>query len=265
MSDTAIRTEYPAGGLMRMPADVHTMAARCLRLSLRNVDGLITALALPVMLMLMFVYLFGGAIPTGGRYVDYVVPGVLVVCASFGSATTAVSVAQDLHSAVIDRFTSLDVRGDVFLAGHVVASVLRNIVSTTVVFGVAFAIGFRPHGDVGQWVAAVGILLLFVLALSWLAAAIGIVASSPEGASGISFLVSFLPYPSSAFVPVHTMPSWLQGFARDQPVTPVIDSLRDLLGGAPAAATPWHAIGWSLGVMAGAIVLANALLRRRAS
>jgi ABC-2 type transport system permease protein len=245
-------------------SDSLTLTGRCLRLSLRNVDGLITALALPVMLMLMFVELFGGAIHTGGEYVDYVVPGVLLVCVGFGSAATAVSVSHDLTTGVIDRFRSLDVRGESLLAGHVVASVMRNALSTVLVVLVALLIGFRPDAGVLQWLAAGGVLGLFVLALSWLAAAIGIVVRSPEAASGITFLVSFLPYPSSAFVPVHTMPDWLQTFALNQPATAVIDTLRALLRGDAPGAAAWHAVVWSLTIMAASVVLAGVLYRRRA-
>jgi len=245
-------------------SDSLTLSGRCLRLSLRNVDGLISSLALPVMLMLMFVELFGGAIHTGGEYVDYVVPGVLLVCVGFGSAATAVSVSHDLTTGVIDRFRSLDVRGESLLAGHVVASVLRNALSTVLVVLVALLIGFRPDAGVLQWLAAAGVLGLFVLALSWFAAAIGIVVRSPEAASGITFLVSFLPYPSSAFVPVHTMPHWLQTFALNQPATAVIDTLRALLHGHAPGAAGWHAVSWSLAIMAASVVLAGVLYRRRA-
>jgi ABC-2 type transport system permease protein len=132
------------------------------------------------------------------------------------------------------------------------------------VVAVALAIGFRPHGDPADWLAAIGILGLFVLALSWFAAAVGTLVRSPEAAQGITFLVSFLPYPSSAFVPVHTMPSWLQRVAANQPATAVADSLRALLNGAPAGASAWHAIAWSLGIMAVSVVLAGGLFRRRA-
>ena len=200
---------------------VQPMITRAFRLSLRNVDGMMTALVLPVILMLMFVYLFGGAISTGTRYVDYVVPGVLLVCVGFGAGTTAISVAHDLAGGIIDRFRSMDVRGEALINGHVIASVARNLLSAAVVVVVAFAIGFRPHADAAGWLAAAGILALFVLALSWLAAAIGIVARSPEAAQGIAFLVSFLPYVSSAFVPIRTMPAALQAVANNQPATAV--------------------------------------------
>jgi len=248
-----------------MPTELSTMIVRALRLSLRNVDGLITALALPVMLMVMFVYFFGGAIHTGGRYIDYVVPGVLLVCVGFGSGTTAVTVSSDLAGGIIDRFRSLDVRPRSLLAGHVVASVARNLASAALAVSVAFALGFDPHADLGHWLAAIGLLALFVLAISWLAAAIGVVTRSPEAAQGITFLVSFLPYPSSAFVPIHTMPSWLQGFARHQPVTAVIDSLRALLSGHAPGPAAWTAVAWSLGIITVSIVAAGVLFARRSA
>ena len=243
---------------------IQPMIARAFRLSLRNVDGMMTALVLPVLLMLMFVYLFGGAISTGTRYVDYVVPGVLLVCVGFGAGTTAISVAHDLGGGIIDRFRSMDVRGEALINGHVIASVARNLLSAAVVVVVAFAIGFRPHADVAGWLGAAGILALYVLALSWLAAAIGIVARSPEAAQGIAFLVSFLPYVSSAFVPIHTMPVALQTVANNQPATAVIDSMRALLNGGHVGADAWHAIVWSVGIIAVSVALSGVLFRRRA-
>ena len=243
---------------------IQPMIARAFRLSLRNVDGMMTALVLPVLLMLMFVYLFGGAISTGTRYVDYVVPGVLLVCVGFGAGTTAISVAHDLGGGIIDRFRSMDVRGEALINGHVIASVARNLLSAAVVVVVAFVIGFRPHADVAGWLGAAGILALYVLALSWLAAEIGIVARSPEAAQGIAFLVSFLPYVSSAFVPIRTMPAALQVVANNQPATAVIDSMRALMNGGHVGADAWHAIVWSVGIIAVSVALSGVLFRRRA-
>jgi len=244
-------------------SEASTLIARALRLTLRNPEALITALALPVILMLMFVYLFGGAIHTGTHYVDYVVPGVLLVCVGFGAATTAVSVCTDLTGAIIDRFRSMDVRGETLINGHVVASVLRNLMSVVVVAAVALAVGFRPHGSPLDCLAAVALLVLYVLAISWFAAAIGILAHSPESAQGITFFVSFLPYPSSAFVPVHTMPAGLRAFAANQPVTQVANAMRALLNGTPAGASPWHAVLWCVGITICAIALGGLLYRRR--
>jgi ABC-2 type transport system permease protein len=239
------------------------MSGRCLRLSRRNPEALLTSLMLPVMLMLLFVYLFGGAIQTGTRYVTYVVPGLLLLCAGYGASITAVSVASDMTGGIVDRLRSLDVGGAAFLAGHVTASVARNAASTTLVLAVGLLIGFRPDADALEWVAAAGVLLAFVLALSWLAAVIGLLARSPEGANGFTFFVMFLPYPSSAFVPVDTMPSWIQGFAEHQPVTPVIETIRSLLLGTPAGSSPWQALAWCAALLTASVTLAGVLFRRR--
>jgi ABC-2 type transport system permease protein len=199
--------------------EARTLIVRALRLTLRNPEALPTAFVLPVILLLMFVYLFGGAIHTGTHYVDYVVPGVVLVCVGFGAATTAVSVSHDLTSGVIDRFRSIDVRGEILTGGHVIASVLRNLCSMLIVFAVALAVGFRPHGGPAACLAAVGILVLYVLALSWFAAAVGILAKSSEAAQGITFFVSFLAYPSSAFVPIRTMPAGLRACGRSHHIS----------------------------------------------
>ena len=175
-------------------SDAVTMAGRCLRLSRRNNEALITSLALPVMLMLLFVELFGGAIDTGTKYVTYVVPGVLLLCAGFGSSLTAVSVSHDMTGGIVDRLRSLDVGGAALLAGHVAASAARNVASSVLVFGVAIAIGFRPNAAPLEWLAVAGVLLAFILAMSSLAAAIGLLATSPEGANGLTFFLMFLPY-----------------------------------------------------------------------
>ncbi len=256
----AVRAARPSPALAGIPV----LAARCVRLSRRNVDALITALVLPILMMLMFVYLFGGAISTGTRYAQYVVPGVVLLCAAFGAANTAVSVCQDMTGGIVDRFRSLDVPGRALLAGHVIASIVRNAVSTLLVFGVALLIGFRPDASPLAWAAAAGILLLFVLAISCLGAVAGLLATSAEAASGFVFAVMFLPYPSSTFVPISTMPAWLQGFARGQPVTPVVAALRGLLLGTPVGASPWHAVAWCGGILVAAAAISGVLFRRRA-
>jgi ABC-2 type transport system permease protein len=244
-------------------SDALTLSARCIRLSRRNVEVLITSLVLPLMLMLLFVYIFGGAIDTGTDYVTYVSPGILLLCAGYGASITAISVSNDLTGGIVDRFRSLDVSGAAVLAGHVSASAIRNAVSTVVVLGVGLLIGFHPRADGLQWLGAAAVLLLFVLALSWFAAVIGLLAKSPEGASAFTFLVMFLPYPSSAFVPVATMPSWIQGFAAHQPVTPVVETLRSLLLGTPAGSAPWQALAWCLGILVASIALSAVLFGRR--
>jgi ABC-2 type transport system permease protein len=244
-------------------SDSLTMAGRSLRLTMRTPDALLTSLLLPIMLMLLFVYLFGGAIQTGTEYVTYVVPGVLLLCAGFGASMTAVSVSQDMTGGIVDRFRSLDVAGTAVLAGHVAASVARNLASTVLVLGVAFLIGFRPSAEPLDWLAAAGVLLAFMLAISWLSAAIGLLARSPEAAGGFTFFMAFLPYPSSAFVPIDTMPSWLHGFANNQPVTPVIETLRGLLLDTPVGTSPWLALAWCGGILVASVALAGVLFRRR--
>ncbi|WP_341720262.1 ABC transporter permease [Micromonospora sp. FIMYZ51] len=245
------------------PGHAAVLIGRCVRLSRRNVDALLTSLLLPVLMMLLFVYLFGGAIQTGSAYVTYVVPGVLLLCAGYGAAGTAISVTTDLTTGMVERLRTMDVGATSILGGHVMASVVRNSVSTVLVLGVAVAIGFRPAVAPLRWLAAAGVLLLFLLAVSWLSAAFGLLARTPEAASGYTFLVMFLPYPSSAFVPVETMPSWLRGFAQHQPVTPVIESLRGLLLDTPVGSAPARAAAWCLGFLALAVLLATLLFHRR--
>ncbi|MFG2588181.1 ABC transporter permease [Streptomyces sp. NPDC048438] len=242
------------------------MTGRSLLISRRNIDAVITSMMLPIMLMLIFVYFFGGAIETGAdydSYVMYVVPGVLFLCAGFGSATTAVAVSEDMKGGVIDRFRSMDIGGTPVVAGHVVASTVRNLVSTTLVFAVALLIGFRPAATAAGWLAVAAVLLAYVVALSWISAAIGLLARTPEAAGGFTFFMSFLPYPSSAFVPVDSMPGWLQGFADNQPVTPAIESLRGLLLDQPVGNAPWTALAWAAGILLVAVSLSGVLFRTR--
>jgi ABC-2 type transport system permease protein len=244
-------------------SDALTLSGRCLRLSRRNLEAVLTALMLPIMLMLMFVYLFGGAIDAGTpKYVTYVVPGLLLLCAGYGASVTAVSVSHDMAGGIVDRFRSLDVGAAAMLFGHVTASLVRNGLSTVLVLGVGLVIGFRPEASLAEWIAAGGMLALFVCALSWFAAVIGLLARTPEGASGFTFFVMFLPYPSSALVPVHTMPGWIQGFATHQPVTPVIETIRSLLLGTPGGSA-LEAVTWCVGVLAASVVGASVLFRRR--
>lgn len=261
MSDISL----PAHLRARAPlGDTLTMIGRSTRLSRRNLDALLTSVMLPILILLLFVYLFGGAIRTGHEhYVDYAVPGLLLLCTGFVSAMTAISVSEDMQEGIVDRFRSMDVGGAAVLTGHVVASVLRNAVSATLLIGVALLIGFRPDATVGEWILAMGVLLLFVLAMTWVSTVFGLIARSPEAAGGFQFFVMFLPYPSSAFVPVSTMPSWMHGFAENQPSTPVIETLRGLLMGTPIGSSAWQAIAWCAGIILVSIVVASILFRRR--
>jgi ABC-2 type transport system permease protein len=244
---------------------VTTIVARCVRLSVRRTDSLITSLSLPILLMVTFVYLFGGAIETGNsQYITYVVPGVLLLCAAVGSSATAVTVSEDLKTGIIDRFRSMDIRGVTILAGHVAASLARNLVSSVIVMGIALAIGFRPHASVAAWLAALVVLAMFVVAISWLAAAFGLLVTSPDAAGAIMFVLMFLTYASSAFVPVQTMRWWLRGFAYHQPATPVIETLRGLLlGTGPVLSHAVLAIAWCAGITLASILASTLLWRRR--
>lgn len=217
---------------------------RSLRHSLRNTEALMMAILLPVMLMLLFTYVFGGALDPGGDYVDYVVPGIILLCAGFGSSSTAVDVAGDMTNGIIDRFRTMPIRSLCVVAGHVAASLARNLLATGVVIGVALLVGFHPTAGFAHWLAAIGIVLLFILAFTCLFAAIGLVAGSPAAASSYGFALLFLPYLSSAFVPTSTMPVWLRGVANHQPITPVIETIRGLLTGTPIGDQAWWAIGW---------------------
>ena len=239
-----------------------TMTGRSLRLSARSPEALLTALLLPVLLMLVFVYLFGGAVNVGTAYVEYVAPGVLLLCAVTGASTTAVTVCQDMAGGIIDRFRSLDVSGTAVLTGHVVASVARNLVSTVLVALVAVAIGFRPHTSALGLLAALGVLMAFVAAVSWFAAAFGLLVRAPEAANSAMFGMFFC-YASSAFVPVRTMPTWLRGFAEHQPATPITETVRGLLLGTPTGHEAVIALAWCVGLMAVSIALCAVLFRRR--
>jgi ABC-2 type transport system permease protein len=254
----ALRPASPVGDLL-------IMMRRAARLTTRNGDALISSLAMPIMLMLLFVYLFGGAIETGTEYVTYVVPGVIMLCASFGASLTAPIVTNDMTNGIMDRFRSLDVRGVAVLGGHVFASTARNLVATVLVLGVGFLIGFRPEASFVDWLAVLGLLVSAIIALSWAAAAVGLLAKTPEAANGFTFFVMFLPYPSSAFVPVETMPSWIHGFADNQPFTPLIESLRGFLLGTPVGNSPWVALAWCAGILTASIVATGFLFKRRTS
>ena len=237
---------------------------RSLRHSLRDGESLLMAIMLPVMLMLLFTFVFGGAIDPSGGYVDYVVPGIILLCAGFGAASTAVYVAGDMKAGIIDRFRTMPLRSGAVLTGHVVASLVRNLVATAVVIAVALLVGFRPTATPIEWVGVFVLVTLWILAITYLFAAIGLAASTPEAASGYGFILLFLPYLSSAFVPVDTMPDWLQWIAENQPITPIIETLRSLLMGTPMGDSAWWAVGWCAVIIAGSVAWGAWLFRRKA-
>jgi ABC-2 type transport system permease protein len=263
---TAVTYREPRTSTIRWAvSDTLTMIQRSLRHSTRQLDSLLVTVALPVLLMLMFVYVFGGAINTGGDYVNYVVPGIILLCTGFGASTTAVDVATDMAEGIIDRFRSLPIISSAVLTGHVVASLARNTFATALVVGVAYLTGFRPNAGPAEWLATVGVLLIWVLAMSWLSVCLGLLAGNAEAASGFTFFVLFLPYLSSAFVPTDTMPAVLQAIADHQPITPIIETLRGLLIGTPIGSSGWLALTWCGALLLVSYAAAFTLFHRRAA
>jgi len=268
MTTLTSTVDRPLGGQLRPRISGLTaesvFVGRSLRHSLRDGESLLMAIMLPVMLMLLFTFVFGGAIDPTGGYVDYVVPGIILLCAGFGASSTAVYVANDMKAGIIDRFRTMPLRASAVLTGHVISSLLRNLLATGVVIGVALLVGFRPTADVWGWTGAVAMIALWILAITYLFAAIGLAASSPEAANGYGFIILFLPYLSSAFVPVTTMPDWLQWIAENQPITPIIETIRGLLMGTPMGDAAWWGVGWCLAILAFAFVWGAWVFRRKA-
>ena len=250
-------TPTPARGLTAESVFI----GRSLRHSLRDVESLLMAILLPVLLMVLFTQVFGGAIAPGGGYVDYIVPGIILLCAGFGAASAAVSVARDMSSGLVDRLRTMPLRAGAVLTGHVVASLLRNLVATGIVIVVAVALGFRPEASPAEWLGVVLLVALYILAITYLFAAIGLAAGSPEAASGYGFILLFVPYLSSAFVPVDTMPEWLQPIARHQPVTPIIETIRALLEGRAVTTDAGWALAWCIAIIVVAVTWGAVLFR----
>jgi ABC-2 type transport system permease protein len=242
------------------------MIGRSARLAGRDAESMLMAVVLPVMLMLVFTYVFGGALTTTGStgaYLDYIVPGVVLTCAGFGAGTTAVAVNRDLEAGTVARVRTMPVPSASLLVGHVVVSLARNLVATAVVMVVAVLIGYRPAAGLLEWMAVAGVLASWILAITAVFALCGLVAGSPEAASGYGFVLLFLPYASSAFVPVETMPGWLAAFAEHQPVTPVVETLRVLLAGQAPGSEALVALGWCAGLAMSAFAAAAYLFPRR--
>ena len=244
--------------------DLTVMTGRSLRHAVRGVDALLIGLMLPVSVMVLMTTVFGGALDTGhGSYVDYVVPGVILLCAGYGASLTAVAVHTDLRTGALARFRTMNLLPAAAVLGHVVAGVLRNLVSVGLVIGTALWLGFRPRADLGGWLLVLAVVTLFVLALTLLSAAVGLAAPSTESAGAFGFVLLFLPYLSSAFVPVDTLPGWLRPFAAHQPFTPLTDTLRAVLAGEPAGSAAGVGIVWCLGVGVVGAAVTVALWRRR--
>ncbi|MEU5158964.1 ABC transporter permease [Streptomyces sp. NPDC020875] len=232
-------------GLGPVIADCLVMIRRSLRHLTRNMDEVIQAIALPIMLLLLFRYLFGGAINTGGpSYVNYLISGVIVLTVAFSASATAVGVANDLQNGLVERFRTMPMFGAAILVGHVVSAVLRNILSVALVIGVGYLVDFRPKATAGEWLTAFAILLVFMLAVSWLATLLGVIAGGVEAASGYAMILVFLPYASSALVPSDNMPTILKAVVDHQPFTSVVNAVRALLIDVPVGNDVWIAFAW---------------------
>lgn len=244
--------------------DTAALTGRSLRHILRSPDTIITTAVMPIAFLLLFVFVFGGAIQTGGEsYVDYLLPGILLITVASGVAYTAYRLFLDLQGGIFERFQSMPIARSSVLWAHVLTSVVANAVSLAVVIAVALVIGFRSPAGVGAWLAISGILLLFTLAVTWLAVIAGLSAKTVDGASAFSYPLVFLPFLSSAFVPTETMPGPVQWFAEHQPVTPIVNAMRALLAGDAPGGDLWIALAWCVGILVVAYLGAALAYRRR--
>lgn len=248
-------------------SDTWVLIGRSLKHITKNPDQLLGLTIQPIMFMLLFRYVFGGAIDTGGTtYVNFLVAGILIQMAAFGALTTSLSVATDVRRGIVDRFKSLPIVSFAVVTGHVVGDLFRNTISATIMIAVALLVGFRPSATLTEWLLIVGILLIFTFAMSWIAAIMGLLAKSVEAVQWMGFLVVFpLTFASAAFVPTATMPTGLRLFAENQPVTHVIEAIRALMVGTPIGNHGMMAVIWCLGITVCAVPYAAYLFRKRVS
>ncbi|MBD3926436.1 ABC transporter permease [Nocardioides cavernae] len=246
-------------------ADTAVLTGRSLRHILRSPDTIITTAVTPIAMMLLFVYVLGGAIDTGSDepYVTYLLPGILLMTIASGVAYTSYRLFLDLQGGIVERFQSMPIGRSAVLWGHVLTSLVANAVSLAIVVVVALVMGFRSGAGVLAWLGAAGILLLFTVALTWLAVVAGLSAKTVDGASAFSYPLIFLPFISSAFVPTDSMPAPVAWFAENQPVTSIVNAIRALLDGQPAGEDLWVALAWCLGLLVVAYAWAVATYRRR--
>lgn len=245
--------------------DSAVLTGRSLRHILRSPDTIVTTAVTPVALMLLFVFVLGGAIDAGsGSYIDYMLPGILLITIASGIAYTSYRLFLDLQSGIFERFQSMPIARSSALWAHVITSLVANAISMVVVVGVALLLGFRTGASVFGWLAVAGILLLFTLALTWVAVIAGLSASSVDGASAFSYPLIVLPFISSAFVPTDTMPGPVRWFAENQPVTSIVNAIRDIFAGRPVGADLGIALAWCVAILVVAFVAAMAIYRRKA-
>src|SRR3954471_17249161 len=245
-------------------ADTAALTGRSLRHITRSLDTIITTVITPIAIMLLFVYVFGGAIDTGtDSYVDYMLPGILLITIASGIAYTAVRLCSDMQSGLFERFQSMPIARSGVLWAHVLTSLVANLISVVVVVLVALLMGFRSGAGVTAWLAVGGILMLFTLALTWIAVIPGLTAKTVEGAGAFAYPLIFLPFVSSAFVPTDSMPGPVRGFAEHQPVTSIVDAIRNLLAQQPVGSGIWVALGWCVGSLVVAYGFAIFTYRRK--
>jgi ABC-2 type transport system permease protein len=246
--------------------DTTVLLGRSMRHVTRSLDTIITVAITPIAIMLLFVYVFGGAINTGSAsYVDYLLPGILLITIAMGVSYAAVRLFTDMKSGIFERFLSMPIARSSVLWAHVLTSVDSNLVSLVVVVGVALVMGFRSGAGVLAWLAVAGILILFTLALTWIAVIAGLSAKTVEGAGAFSYPLIFLPFISSAFVPTATMPGPMRAFAENQPVTSIVNAIRDLFAQQPVSSDIWVALAWCLGILVVAYALAMVTYHRKIS
>ncbi|MBB3108792.1 ABC-2 type transport system permease protein [Paenibacillus phyllosphaerae] len=245
-------------------SDMGVMLGRSMRHIFRSMDTIVTVCITPIAMMLLFVYVFGGAIQTGtDNYVNYLLPGILLIAIASGIAYTAYRLFLDKQRGIIERFHTMPIARSAVLWGHVLTSVVSNVISLVVIILVALIMGFRSSAGVLSWLAVAGILVLFTLALTWIAAIAGLSAKSVEGASAFSYPLIFLPFISSAFVPTDSMPKVVRAFADNQPVTSIVEAIRALLSDQPVGNDIWIALAWCVGIMLVAYFFAMRAFKRR--
>jgi ABC-2 type transport system permease protein len=246
--------------------DTAVLTGRTMRHVTRSLDTIITTAITPVALLLLFVYVFGGAIKHGSvAYVTYLLPGILLITIASGVSYTALRLFTDLQGGIFERFQSMPIARSSVLWAHVLTSLAANAISLVAVVLVAVAMGFRSGAGALAWLAVVGILILFTLALTWVAVIPGLTAKSVDGASAFAYPLIFLPFISSAFVPTGTMPGPVRAFANNQPVTSIVNTIRDLLAQQPAGSSIWTALAWCAGILVVGYIFAAIVYRRRIS
>ena len=244
--------------------DTTVLLGRSLRHITRSLDTIITTTVMPIAFMLLFVYVFGGAIESGSdSYVNYLLPGILLITIASSISYTAFRLFMDMKSGMFERFQSMPISRSSVLWAHVLTSVVATLISIVVVVLVALLMGFRSAAGVLAWLEIAGILMLFTLALTWLAVVAGLAAKTVDGASAFSYPLILLPFVSSAFVLTETMPGPVRAFAENQPVTPIVNSLRDLLTQQAVSADIWIALAWCLGILVVGIAVATSTYHRR--